>query len=392
MVRSRRKMSMENNEAEKPRPIKRIDNFERNCKVAFKKRKESVKKKTMELSILCDIKACTICVGPNGGVDTWPENPSDVIAVIEMYKEKGDQGQIRQKVQLSDVLDDKVQKAEKQIDALKKECFKKVIPDWDECLIDGLSMESVVQLMACFDSKMEAVNNRIEFLKSTAEQKTGEERKEIAVFHEDFGSTDCWFESFDINGMDDLAMANELYQPIQTNGWNNFDAAKFCHALTPLQAFDPAAEFCYVPLIPNDPFQVPLQAFDPAGEFFYGPLISNDPFQVPLQAFDPSGEFCYDPLKAFDAQSTVTTTPQEFAIWPMESYGDGGSSSGVGAKKLVGTKFSFMNNNNRPPYLPPMFPQSSPLDEVFLALSMFPEPLQSVNPQLDDGKFYFPRD
>ncbi|KAA8541785.1 hypothetical protein F0562_022937 [Nyssa sinensis] len=224
MVHSQKKMSMANKEAAQPRPIKRIEN-ERARKVSFKKRKESLKKKTMELSILCDIKACTVCLGPNGEVDTWPENPSDVKAVIEMYKEKDHQGQIRQKVQLSDVLDDKVQKAEKQIDAMKKECFKKVIPDWDECLLDGLSMESLLELMSRFDSRMEAVNSRIEFLKSTREEKNGDQGKEIAVFDKDFGSVsnqlaDCWF---DIDGMGDLAMVDELYQPIQTYGSYNFD-------------------------------------------------------------------------------------------------------------------------------------------------------------------------
>ncbi|XP_049349721.1 agamous-like MADS-box protein AGL82 [Solanum verrucosum] len=53
----------------------------------YKKKKETIEKKTRELSILCDIKACVILVDPNGEVDTWPENPIDFNPIIQSYKE-----------------------------------------------------------------------------------------------------------------------------------------------------------------------------------------------------------------------------------------------------------------------------------------------------------------
>ncbi|WMV28898.1 hypothetical protein MTR67_022283 [Solanum verrucosum] len=53
----------------------------------YKKKKETIKKKTRELSILCDIKACVILVDPDGEVDTWPENPTDFNPIIQSYKE-----------------------------------------------------------------------------------------------------------------------------------------------------------------------------------------------------------------------------------------------------------------------------------------------------------------
>ncbi|CAI9767820.1 unnamed protein product [Fraxinus pennsylvanica] len=55
-------------------------------KKAFLTRKECIKKKTMELSVLCDVKACTVIIGPDGQVETWPENRSDVREVINLYR------------------------------------------------------------------------------------------------------------------------------------------------------------------------------------------------------------------------------------------------------------------------------------------------------------------
>ncbi|WMV28891.1 hypothetical protein MTR67_022276 [Solanum verrucosum] len=58
----------------------------------YKKKKETIEKKTRELSILCDIKACVILVDPNGEVDTWPENPIDFNPIIQSYKENLNHG------------------------------------------------------------------------------------------------------------------------------------------------------------------------------------------------------------------------------------------------------------------------------------------------------------
>jgi len=41
----------------------------------------------MELATLCDIKACTIILGPDGNVDTWLENQSEVKAIIDNYSD-----------------------------------------------------------------------------------------------------------------------------------------------------------------------------------------------------------------------------------------------------------------------------------------------------------------
>ncbi|KAL2529294.1 uncharacterized protein Fot_21895 [Forsythia ovata] len=59
---------------------------EKAMKKSFNTRKESIKKKTMELSVLCDVKACAVITAPDGTVETWPENRNHVQEVIEIYK------------------------------------------------------------------------------------------------------------------------------------------------------------------------------------------------------------------------------------------------------------------------------------------------------------------
>ncbi|CAA3016440.1 agamous-like MADS-box AGL81 [Olea europaea subsp. europaea] len=53
---------------------------------SFLNQKDCIKKKSMELSVLCDVKVCAIIVGPDGRVETWPESHDDVRQVIQAYK------------------------------------------------------------------------------------------------------------------------------------------------------------------------------------------------------------------------------------------------------------------------------------------------------------------
>uniref|UniRef100_A0A5B7A007 Uncharacterized protein n=1 Tax=Davidia involucrata TaxID=16924 RepID=A0A5B7A007_DAVIN len=157
--------------------------------------------RTMELSILCDIKACGVCFGPNREVETWPERASDVKAILDMWKEKSNQGH------------DKVQSpVDVKIKAISK---------WEEKWLDGLSMKESIGLVECLNSKLEAITNIVEFLKATTEKENGK-GKETAVIHEDFGATNN--QSSDILKEPRLGMVRDLYQPLQTNtGQNNFD-------------------------------------------------------------------------------------------------------------------------------------------------------------------------
>ncbi|KAI5684117.1 hypothetical protein M9H77_05345 [Catharanthus roseus] len=57
--------------------------------LSFRKGKETIKRKAKELSILCDIPVCALITSPiNGEIETWPESPSELKTIFQMYREK----------------------------------------------------------------------------------------------------------------------------------------------------------------------------------------------------------------------------------------------------------------------------------------------------------------
>ncbi|XP_049404328.1 agamous-like MADS-box protein AGL82 [Solanum stenotomum] len=119
----------------------------------YKKKKETIKKKTRELSILCDIKACVILVDPDGEVDTWPENPTDFNPIIQSYKENLFNGKRKR-------IDDDgcFEKKSKKNHAL-------FCDDGEDQWLNDVFRESNESLLVKLNSKLEAVERRIEFLK-----------------------------------------------------------------------------------------------------------------------------------------------------------------------------------------------------------------------------------
>ncbi|KAG5576235.1 hypothetical protein H5410_056369 [Solanum commersonii] len=45
------------------------------------------KRKSMELATLCDIKVCTVITGPNGELQTWPDNFDACKEVLDLYSQ-----------------------------------------------------------------------------------------------------------------------------------------------------------------------------------------------------------------------------------------------------------------------------------------------------------------
>ncbi|KAL7162321.1 hypothetical protein ACSBR2_042743 [Camellia fascicularis] len=129
--------------------MKRIEN-KKALRVTYMKRKDCVIKKTMELSILCE-------------VDMWPQNPNEVKALINMYKESAKKSPVRKSRESS--FSDYCLGAEK--------VAKKVLVGNKDGygLLDGLSAESVISFLGKLESKLEVLKARIEFLKMLNEQK-----------------------------------------------------------------------------------------------------------------------------------------------------------------------------------------------------------------------------
>nr|XP_027062683.1 uncharacterized protein LOC113689047 [Coffea arabica] len=106
-----------------------------NSKVSFKvckNRVAGIKKKAMELALLCDIPVCVVIIEPSGKIQTWPENHNDVQSVIDKYSEK------EQARSLS---------AENREHPLEKSTDGEIDP---------------VELVKILDSKIEAIKNKIE--------------------------------------------------------------------------------------------------------------------------------------------------------------------------------------------------------------------------------------
>ncbi|KAG5576209.1 hypothetical protein H5410_056343 [Solanum commersonii] len=54
---------------------------------SYQERKECIKRKSMELATLCDIKVCTVINGPNGELQTWPNNLDAYNEVLDLYSQ-----------------------------------------------------------------------------------------------------------------------------------------------------------------------------------------------------------------------------------------------------------------------------------------------------------------
>ncbi|XP_022891946.1 uncharacterized protein LOC111406806 [Olea europaea var. sylvestris] len=115
-------------------------------KKAFLARKECIKKKTMELSVLCEVKACAVILGPDGKIETWPENRSDVQDVIDLFKK--------------DCLNNKKRKHNNNDHG----CKKKQVLGGDEGAVENFLKK--------VENKLDQVKKRIKEIK-TKDQETG---------------------------------------------------------------------------------------------------------------------------------------------------------------------------------------------------------------------------
>ncbi|KAK2966855.1 hypothetical protein RJ640_027814 [Escallonia rubra] len=110
-------------------------------KASYVRRKACIKKKAMELSTLCDIKVFSICLSPAGDFETWPENPNEVHAIVNVYRDK------------------------KKLEAGKS--LKEMAEDGG--FLNGLSQESLHDLYTKIDVKIKAVEERVAFLNRVKE-------------------------------------------------------------------------------------------------------------------------------------------------------------------------------------------------------------------------------
>ncbi|PHT56373.1 hypothetical protein CQW23_04859 [Capsicum baccatum] len=117
------------------------------------------KKRTRQLSVLSDVKVCAILVAPNGEVDTWPENPTELNPIIQYYKEHVVAGKRK-------VIDGGLFKNKSKSNNVALFCDNGDDDEW----IKNLSKQS---LLVKLNTKLAAVEKRIEFLKMANNAHTG---------------------------------------------------------------------------------------------------------------------------------------------------------------------------------------------------------------------------
>ncbi|KAH0712139.1 hypothetical protein KY289_008098 [Solanum tuberosum] len=101
---------------------------------SYQGRKECIKRKSMELATLCDIKVCIVITGPNGELQTWPDNFDACKKVLDLYSQNL-----------------KPKKKHKESSTLVPE------PELEE-------EQGEKDLLTLVESKLAAVNRRIRFL------------------------------------------------------------------------------------------------------------------------------------------------------------------------------------------------------------------------------------
>ncbi|KAK9136580.1 hypothetical protein Sjap_007174 [Stephania japonica] len=122
-------------------------------RATFLKRKKNQKKKLYELTTLCEVEAFMICFGPNGEVDTWPEDPRELRRVLDRYMRIEKSKREKRVMGVADFVDARKKKLEGELKRVKKENEERCngIFGWDS-RIDGLSEESMKGLLCSIET------------------------------------------------------------------------------------------------------------------------------------------------------------------------------------------------------------------------------------------------
>lgn len=138
----------------------------------FKNRVTGIKKKAMELALLCDIPVCVVITEPSGKIQTWPENHADVQSVLDKYCEKEQARSLSAKnredplkkstggeidpVELVKILDNK-------IDAIKKKIEEKIAKN-GAAAMNVAEIDKMDNVVDVFDFDQYEIDNAAEYL------------------------------------------------------------------------------------------------------------------------------------------------------------------------------------------------------------------------------------
>ncbi|KAJ4707969.1 Agamous-like MADS-box protein [Melia azedarach] len=193
----------------------------------FKKRKSTLKNKASQLATLCDVRVCMVCLGPDGEVDAWPDNKTEVRNIISGYKRRiSGKGKEKAKYKYNLLgfleskkkkLEDKLNKGRGSEERKLRDNVGNMFSKWDAKL-KQFSEEELVGLYDSLNSKLWNLRERIRLM----QVKENEKAAVIPVYNGDTNKKITNTNNY-VNTM------NECYQTTPTVPLNQMLNGEFCY-------------------------------------------------------------------------------------------------------------------------------------------------------------------
>ncbi|KAM1323414.1 hypothetical protein ACFX2I_044734 [Malus domestica] len=136
-------------------PLELIPN-ESSRKVTFRKRRNGLLKKAVELHTLCDVKVCTIVYekkskGKVSRAATFPAEFKDVKEIIDMYKSNS--SKVKKVQSLGDFYATRTVQVKEEFGKLRSKSCEEKYPAWEDRL-DAFSVEQMLDLLKNLENKI----------------------------------------------------------------------------------------------------------------------------------------------------------------------------------------------------------------------------------------------
>nr|XP_028963385.1 agamous-like MADS-box protein AGL11 [Malus domestica] len=166
-------------------PLELIPN-ESSRKVTFRKRRNGLLKKAVELHTLCDVKVCTIVYekkskGKVSRAATFPAEFKDVKEIIDMYKSNS--SKVKKVQSLGDFYATRTVQVKEEFGKLRSKSCEEKYPAWEDRL-DAFSVEQMLDLLKNLENKIVDTHKMHGMMKESKQivvQETIPPKEEIVV-------------------------------------------------------------------------------------------------------------------------------------------------------------------------------------------------------------------
>ncbi|ERN12554.1 hypothetical protein AMTRI_Chr01g113790 [Amborella trichopoda] len=264
----------------------------------FRKRKKGLKKKASEFSILCGVDTCLVSFSPNGDLETWPEDKSACMNVVQRYMSLPKEHREKKMLNSTGFVKDKIKKVQEKLDSLRRENSAILYPSWDDRL-DHMSVEYLAALANRLNAMISFLRERLSMgnvgvVQKMEEQEVREiERGEMINPHLLNQLLTCNFpvmnvEPISMKPSENLGLHEGLYRPSENlelheglyraGEMEQFQNVNF--GVSPLMGFDPK----------NNVLTPPLNCVPSRSDFMGQYQVKNERERNIFMDFEKSGE------------------------------------------------------------------------------------------------------